>query len=114
MLFTLMKISRTQSLGLFPTLARNAKIMEEVGEFSEALLHKLGYLPHKEMKEPLVGEAADVIITVIDTLCAAYPEMNEEQLIMTLNEHLRLKSEKWKKVTKVRDQDDSLLFQPVL
>ena len=47
--------------------------MEEVGEFSEALMHKMGFLPHKTMKEPLVGEAADVIITVLDTLSAAYP-----------------------------------------
>jgi len=88
----------------FPVLARNSKIMEELGEFSEALLHKLGMLPHKEMKEPIEGEAADVIICVIDALAGAYPEMTAEGLTGMLEFQLGKKSLKWKTVMEIRNE----------
>lgn len=76
-------------------LVRNAKIMEEVGEFSEALLFKLGHLPHKTMKEPIEGEAADIIICVIDTLQSVYPDMTVDELHDMLDKQLAKKSAKW-------------------
>lgn len=94
MIKKLINISRKPT-NIFPLFVRNSKIMEELGEFSEALMHKMGFLPHKTMKEPLVGEAADVIICVMDTLSAAYPELSEEELADLLMEHLNKKSEKW-------------------
>ena len=77
--------------------------MEELGEFSEALLHKLGHLPHKTMKEPIEGEAADIMICVIDTLAGAYPEMSAEGLTDMLLSQLDLKSEKWIRVMEARN-----------
>ncbi len=85
-----------------PVLARNAKLMEETGEFSQALLHKLGYLPHKEMNEPLMGEAADVILCLLDTLSSAYSELNPEQVLDSLTQQLLKKSQKWEKVMQIR------------
>lgn len=85
-----------------PVLARNAKIMEELGEFSEALLHKLGHLPHKTMKEPIEGEAADVIICVVDALAGVYPSLNADELYEMLQLQLSKKSDKWVKVMHAR------------
>ena len=79
----------------WPALVRNAKIMEEVGEFSEALLFKLGHLPHKNMKEPIEGEAADIILCVIDTLASVYPELTASELSDMLEKQLTKKSQKW-------------------
>lgn len=97
----LVTLSRSK-YNTLPLLARNSKIMEELGEFSEALLHKLGFLPHKVLKEPLLGEAADVIICVVDTLAEAYPELTEEEVITQLHEHLQKKSVKWERVMRER------------
>lgn len=85
-----------------PLFVRNSKIMEELGEFSEALMHKMGFLPHKIMKEPLVGEAADVILCIVDTLSCAYPELSDEEVVALLQEHLLKKSYKWEKVMNIR------------
>ena len=98
----LFEISRNP-INKFPILARNSKIMEELGEFSEALLHKLGFLPHKKMKEPIEGEAADIIICVIDALAGAYPDKSETELVDMLELQLTLKSEKWIKVMAERN-----------
>lgn len=86
------------SANKLPPLGRLAKTMEELGELSEALMHKLGHLPHKTMKEPLEGEVADVVICAIDTLAGAYPELNATQLADMLQLQLTLKSEKWTRV----------------
>jgi NTP pyrophosphatase (non-canonical NTP hydrolase) len=91
------KLSRSK-LNTFPLFVRNSKITEELGEFSEALLHKMGYLGHKVMKEPLEGEAADVILCVLDTLACAYPELSEDQLVVMVNAQLALKCAKWERV----------------
>lgn len=90
-------LSRSK-LNTFPLFVRNSKITEELGEFSEALLHKMGYLGHKTMKEPLEGEAADVIICVLDTLACAYPELSEDELVAMVNSQLALKCTKWARV----------------
>lgn len=91
----LFAISKRPQNNAFPALARNAKIMEEVGEFSEALLHKFGFLPHKKLKEPIEGEAADVIMCVIDTLASAYPELSSGELAEMLSAQIDKKSRKW-------------------
>lgn len=83
------------SLNTLPIFVRNSKIMEEVGEFSEALMSQQGYLPHKTMKEPLEGEAADVIICVLDTLAAAHPEKTAEELVTLMSDQIAVKCEKW-------------------
>jgi NTP pyrophosphatase (non-canonical NTP hydrolase) len=97
MFLEIFKLSRQNNKPLF---VRSTKIVEELGEFSEALMHKAGFLPHKTMKEPIEGEAADVIITVLDTLAAAYPELTEQQVSSLLQTQLELKTHKWENLIK--------------
>ncbi len=101
MFSTLFEIAKS-NVNTWPPLVRNAKLMEEVGEFSEALLHKLGHLPHKTMKEPIEGEAADIILCVIDTLAGVYPELSAEELRTMLETQLTKKSQKWVTVMEKR------------
>jgi phosphoribosyl-ATP pyrophosphohydrolase len=77
-----------------PVLARYAKLGEEFGELGEALLHQLGYLPHKTMKEPLIGEVADVMICSLYVL-AATSNKKPEELLIELEEQMQLKMLKW-------------------
>lgn len=102
MIERLFEISKRAENDMFPVLARNVKLMEEVGELSEALLHKLGYLPHKTLKEPIEGEAADVILCAIDLLAGAYPDMTAEGLASMLEWQLTKKSQKWVVVMNAR------------
>lgn len=81
-----------------PTLFKITKLQEEGGELAEAVLYNEGFLPHKTMKEPLVGEVADVMLVALDVLCASYPHLTNEELIKLLSEQLMLKSAKWKKI----------------
>jgi NTP pyrophosphatase (non-canonical NTP hydrolase) len=81
-----------------PVLVRHTKLVEECGEFAEAVLAKLGHLPHKTMKEPAMGEAADVIICVIDTVRELYLTMSDDDFKIFLQEQLDLKSKKWEDV----------------
>ena len=101
MIKTLFTIAKSVA-NTWPPLVRNAKIMEEVGEFSEALLFKLGHLPHKTMKEPIEGEAADIIICVIDTLQSVYPDLTADELNAMLEQQLAKKSQKWMDVMSKR------------
>jgi hypothetical protein len=82
----------------FPPLARLGKVFEEGGEFSETVMHSLGYLPHKAPKESPFGEAADVIICLVDTLASVYPMLSPAHITDMLEEQLVIKSEKWKRV----------------
>lgn len=97
MFLDLIKLSRSK-YNTRPLFVRNSKIMEEVGEFSEALMFKEGFLPHKQMKEQLEGEAADVIICIVDTLVGAYPDNTDDEINDMLVSQLKLKSEKWDRV----------------
>lgn len=74
------------------------KLMEEVGELSEAVNHQLGHLPHKTMKEPVAGEIADVILLAISLLPPLYPDLNQEELMEVLKDQLKLKTAKWESI----------------
>lgn len=78
--------------------AMGLKLMEEVGEYAEAINHAGGYLPHKKMKEPAIGEAADVIQNVICILGVLYPDRTPEQLFAELAAWLEVKTDKWESV----------------
>lgn len=85
-----------------PTLFKITKLQEEGGELAEAVLYNEGFLPHKTMKEPLVGEVADVMLVALDVLCASYPDKSNDELMAMLSEQLVLKSAKWKKILPVQ------------
>jgi len=87
-----------------PVLGLLGKQMEETGELAEATLHSQGYLPHKTMKEPLVGEVADVILCAI----ALYARLCDEEYCLSIDEgmeelkaHLDRKMTKWQTVAPV-------------
>jgi len=95
----LFEISRSEDnrLGVFH---RHAKMGEEFGEFAEGLLVREGVLIHKTLTEPLIGEGADLIITIVDTLAATYPALSPDELDALLMKTLDFKSEKWIKTMK--------------
>ncbi len=91
-------IIRLADINQVHPLVRHAKLVEESGEFAEALLHKLGFLPHKTMKEPIEGEVADIIICALDTLRSVYQDMDKQEFLDMLQKQLDLKSKKWEDV----------------
>lgn len=92
------KIIQLSSINTVPVFVRHTKMVEECGEFAEALLHHHGYLPHKTMKEPIEGEAADVIICVLDTLRSVYKDIPQQEFLDMLQKQLDLKAKKWEDV----------------
>ena len=78
--------------------ALGLKLQEECGEFSEALLKELGYLKHKEMKEPLIGEVADIINVLLSILAQLYPEKKMEDIVRELRDYMVLKTIKYREV----------------
>lgn len=88
-----------QSDNLLPPELRATKLMEEVGEFAETVLVAHGYLKHKTPKERPEGEAADVIICVLDTLAGVYPQFDPSDILYLLMKQIKLKRAKWAKVT---------------
>jgi len=79
-----------------PLTNRMLKCNDEAGELAEAVNYQEGWLPHKVMKEPLIGEVADVIICALDVLRGSYKDdVTDEELLTSLNEWLVLKGKKW-------------------
>ena len=79
-----------------PSWALGLKLSEEVGEFSEVLLHDLGFLKHKDKEwEPLVEEAADIINVVVGILALQYPNKHPRELALMLLEALNKKGGKY-------------------
>jgi NTP pyrophosphatase (non-canonical NTP hydrolase) len=74
------------------------KLMEEVGELSEAVNHSLGNLPHKTLKEPVIGEVADVIQNAIALAALVYPNKTGAELAEMLEDYLDSKTTKWESI----------------
>jgi hypothetical protein len=73
------------------------KISEENGELATAILVEAGKLPGKRLKEPAMGEGADVIIATICTLAKHYPNKTPEQLAAELAKWVNVKMGKYEK-----------------
>jgi NTP pyrophosphatase (non-canonical NTP hydrolase) len=71
------------------------KVCEETGELAQAILVERGKLPHKSLKEPAIGEGADVIIATVATLAKLYPEMTPDKLAEELARWVTLKMAKY-------------------
>jgi len=72
----------TSKYETMPPVALTVKLSEEVGEFSEVMLHEMGYLRHKDKvwKDTPIEEAADIINVLIGTLAVHYPDLAPEVL----------------------------------
>ena len=81
-----------------PTLVLNAKLSEEFGELSEALLKEMGYLQHKTLKESSISEAADIINVLLAVLSAHYPDKSVDDIIRELRDAIVLKCAKYRDI----------------
>lgn len=88
-----------------PISAKGLKACEEMGELATAALYEQGYLQHKKVTESSFGEAADVIICVLDLLQALHPNLSHKQVILELASSLDTKFQKWKLVTTEHDHE---------
>lgn len=78
-----------------PIGAMLGKVFEEGGELAEAVNHHEGHLPHKTMKEPLVGEVADLVQCALALLVKAHPTMTDDELMVFFSNWLAIKTNKW-------------------
>lgn len=69
-------------------------LTQEVGELAEAVEVAEGFST-KVLKEPLVGEVADVIQCALSVLAKATKGMSNDERMDLLSEHLSLKTNKW-------------------
>jgi len=83
-----------------PATALTIKLSEEVGEFSEVMLHEMGYLRHKDKvwKDTPISEAADIINVLIGTLSVHYPDTPTSELFDQLRSALIVKGKKYAKL----------------
>lgn len=81
-----------------PLCAMLGKLMEEVGETAECVLIHEGFITHKQMKEPLVGEIADTIQVALSILVRSTPELTTDERYDLLLSHLERKNNKWEAV----------------
>jgi len=79
-------------------LVLNVKLAEEFGEFSESVLHHLGYLQHKEVKEDPIHEAADMINVIIGCLTQLYPDKSPYDLVEDLHVAISEKGDKYERI----------------
>lgn len=78
--------------------AKFMKLQEEMGEYAEAALYEAGYNQHKaKPDEDTFGEAADIVLCVLDTLSRLHMDMSGEQLSDALDAALLKKYTKWEK-----------------
>ena len=90
-----------------PEYALCLKLMEEAGEFAEVLNYELGWLKPKEDGrefEPLIEEAADVIITVMGTLARHQMHKHPRALNLDLLAAIQKKAKKYSKKLGVNDE----------
>ena len=81
----------------FDPLLMALKLAEETGELAEATLAAAGYKPGKVMKEPMEGEAADVILCAIAVITKAYPNDSVDEIVDRIAAQMTLKTDKWLK-----------------
>lgn len=81
-----------------PLGAKLGKLFEEGGELAECVNIHQGYITHKEMKEPLVGEVADVVQCALAILVDAHPEVPPGELMELFLSHFERKNAKWEGV----------------
>lgn len=73
------------------------KLSEENGEFSEAILIERGKLPGKVLKEPAMGESADILIGTVCVLAKHYPDMSPDEIATNLAKWCNIKMRKYSK-----------------
>jgi hypothetical protein len=93
-----------------PVVNLALKLTEEVGELAEHVNHRDGYLPHKVMKEALVGEVCDVVQCAIAILAKVHPDYTVTELLGYFANNLQFKNNKWADATRIYN-DKALALQ---
>lgn len=78
-----------------PDWALGLKLGEEAGEVSEALLKAKGYLRHKELKEDVLHEIADVFNVCLGILVQRYQNKSVDEIFDMLNQAVYKKGQKY-------------------
>lgn len=68
-----------------------ASLMSEVGELGEEVAIEHGHSYKTKGADGIVGEAIDVIVTALDMITVANPELTEQEIV----EMARRKVDKW-------------------
>jgi hypothetical protein len=91
-------VNLSRSMASWDLGAKFMKLQEEMGEYAEVALYEAGYNQHKaKPKEDTFGEAADIILCVLDTLSQLHKDMTAEQVAAALDAALLKKYTKWEK-----------------
>lgn len=88
-------VFRQSKADIKPLGAKLGKLFEEGGELAECVNIHQGYITHKQMKEPLVGEVADVVQCALAILVDAHPDMAPGELMEMFLSHFERKNAKW-------------------
>lgn len=81
-----------------PDWALGLKLAEECGEVSEAILYANGFIQHKELKEDVLHEVADVINVALGILTQHYPDVAVPELLTQLDAAMKTKNKKYAKI----------------
>ncbi len=81
-----------------PDWALTLKLAEECGEVSEVVLYENGFIQHKQLKEDLFHEVADVINVCTAILAQHYSEMSTIEIHDRLIQAVETKGAKYAKI----------------
>ena len=86
------------------------KLGEELGELQEEVLKDYGYLKHKETKEGVWLEVADLINVLVGFLATHYPNMTAHDLTEKLYESVAIKFDKYERILResVKERQEDL------
>ena len=68
----------------------------------EAILKGNGFLQHKELKEGVIDEVADVFNVCLALLVSHYPDATVEELIVRLDNAMKTKNAKYAEILGVK------------
>jgi NTP pyrophosphatase (non-canonical NTP hydrolase) len=91
-----------------PAISQLMKLVEETGEVAESVNVSMGFI-HKDLKEPLMGEIADVILCAIAVAKKMHPLINNTELYKAIDGYLNVKMDKWEKAIDVAKEKDKKL-----
>lgn len=88
-------LEMVRSFDVSPGWAHGLKLGEECGEVQEAILVAAGMCDHKEIKEDVMHEVADVINVCMAILSAEYETVPINELLPQLVAAMQLKNTKY-------------------
>ncbi len=88
-------LTMTRDKETSPAWALGLKLAEECGEVNEALLRDLGFLRHKEAKEGVINEVADVFNVCLGLLAVHYPNSTPTEICVALEHAMHQKGQKY-------------------